>query len=157
MKYFRVFILFISTFILTNTAFAEPSLREAQACQGVMLFLDDRLDKAEDIYPARSIKLVRKGLEEYSAYIDNDVMPALIKQYAQGDSAKQNTLEKQIDAANINIVNQYNQRYQDNRLYTDFAMAINECAKQGVISQDPDEQENLKAALLEIIELAKKS
>ena len=97
MKYLRVFTVFIGTLIFANTVLAEPSLREAQACQGAMLFLGDRLDKAEDFYPARSIKLVRKGLEEYSAYIDNDVMPALIKQYAKGDSAKQSKLESQID------------------------------------------------------------
>lgn len=136
----------------TNMALAAPSINDMQGCQAVIQFVDNKLDVAPASYPADDVKAIRLGLKQYDDYIKKEIVtPGLLK-FNAGDANKANAMQEQVDTYKQSVVGAMNSRYQENRLYSDFAVSINNCAKQAVPSGQA--LENLKTALNTIIKLA---
>ena len=62
-------------------------------------------------------------------------------------------MQEQVDTYKKTLVKQLEDRYQQNRLFTDQAIAVNNCAKKAVPSGQ--ELEELKEALNMMVKLAK--
>lgn len=135
------------------TTFAGKMINEMQSCQGLLDFVSTRLDSAAAKYTPADVRAVRLGLEQYDDYIQSEIVtPGLIK-FNKGDSVKATAMQKQVDVYKTTIVASLSARGPENRLYTDQAIAINDCAMKAVPSGRA--LENLKMALHKIIELAK--
>jgi hypothetical protein len=132
---------------------AAPSINEMQGCQGVLDFIDTKLSAAPAKYAAADVQNIRKGLKAYNQYIQKSIVSPGLLSYTGNDKAKADALQVQVDAYKKTIVDSLNKRYPQNRLFTDHAVSINNCAKQAV----PTGQalEDLKVALHTIVKLAK--
>ncbi|WP_072680982.1 hypothetical protein [Arcobacter sp. LA11] len=132
---------------------AAPSINDMQSCQGLLDFIDKKLDKAPAKYSTEDIKNIREGLKGYNEYIQEEIVtPGLIK-FNNGDSSKASMMQKQVDMYKLSLVNAYEKKYPANRLYTDYAVAVNNCAKKAV--PKGASLEKLKISLNTIIKLAK--
>jgi len=140
-------------FLIPQLSMAAGLVNDMQGCQGVIQFVDKKLDTAPDRYGPKEVTTVRQGLQAYNDYIQSDIVtPGLLK-FTSGDQAKATVLQNQVDTYIGTVVSQLNTRYPQNRLFTDHAILINNCAKKAVPSgQDLDA---LKQALQTMIELAK--
>lgn len=131
---------------------ANTLLNDMQACQGLLQFVDNKLESAPAKYPAADVKAIRKGLKQYNAFIQKDIItPGLLK-FSAGDKAKSKLLQDQVNDYKKTVIKAYQSRYPQPRLFTDQAMAINNCAKKSV----PTGQalKDLEVALKTIIKLA---
>ncbi|KXJ53200.1 hypothetical protein [Neptuniibacter pectenicola] len=141
------------TLSLAMPATAAPSVNDMQQCQGIIDFVEYKLDNAPEKYPQADIKAVRVGLEGYDNFIQQEIVsPGLLK-FNGGDATKAEAMQQQVDAYKLTIVNNFKKRYKDTRFYTDFAVAINECGKKSVPSGQA--LEDLKVALNTLVKLAK--
>ncbi|WP_299197516.1 hypothetical protein [uncultured Amphritea sp.] len=131
---------------------AAGLINDMQSCQGLIEFIDKKLDSAPANYGKSEINNVRKGLDGYNDYIQSEIVEPGLLQYSNGDNAKADAMQKQVDAYKQTVVKQLNARYPDNRLFTDHAVAINNCAKQAVPAGQP--LEDLKGAVNAMIKLA---
>jgi hypothetical protein len=132
---------------------AAGLINDMQSCQGLIDFIDSKLDSAPAKYEKGDVKKVRKGLDGYNQYIQREIVePGLLK-FNGGDEAKAGAMQKQVDAYKQTLVKQYEARYPQNRLFTDHAVAVNNCAKKAVPSGQ--DLEALKVALNTMVELAK--
>lgn len=138
---------------LATSALAAPSINNMQTCQGVIDFVEYKLDSAPDKYPQEDLNAVRLGLGGYDNFIQQEIVtPGLLK-FNGGDAAKAKAMQKQVDEYKATIVGGLKKQYKDTRFYTDFAVAINDCAKQSVPAGQA--LENLKVAINTLVKLAK--
>lgn len=142
-----------ASLLFPTTLLAAPSINEMQGCQAVLDFVSSKLDSAPANYAKADIEVIRKGLAGYNLYIQDEIITPGLLSYNKGDSAKAGLMQQQVNAYKQSLVVGLNSRYQNNRLYTDHAVAINECAKKAVPSGQA--LQNLKSALNTIVELAK--
>jgi len=133
---------------------AKPSINDMQGCQAVIDFVDAKLDAVGDKYDASDVKIVRTGLDAYNAYIQSEIVTPGLLEFNSGDKGKADAMQAQVDAYKTTVTNAYSAKYPQNRLFTDHAVAINECAKKAVPAGG--DLEALKAALTKMVELAKK-
>ncbi len=144
----------IALLIVTpRLSLAAGLINEMQSCQGLIQFINNKLDSAPASYGRQEINTVRKGLDGYNQYIQDEIVTPGLLQFTNGDHARAEAMQKQVDAYKQSVVQQLDARYPDNRLFTDYAVAVNDCAKQAV----PAGQSltDLKNALNTMIELAK--
>lgn len=138
---------------VTIVANAAPSINDMQGCQALLEFLDDKLSSAPSKYTSANVKTVRKGLSIYNAYIQKEIVtPGLIK-FNGGDKSKAKAMQVQVDAYKKTVVQSYEARFPQNRLFMDHAIAVNGCAKQAVPAGN--DLQALKDALNTMVELAK--
>lgn len=139
--------------IVPQLSLADRLINDMQACQGLIEFVDKRLDSAPAGYDKENIAKVRKGLDAYNQYIQNEIVSPGLLQFNGGDKAKADGMQKQVDTHKQSLVKQFEARYPGNKLFSDHAIALNSCAKQAA----PDAQalEDLKVALHAILSLAK--
>jgi hypothetical protein len=130
-------------------------INEMQACQGLIEFLDQKLDSAPSSYSKADIKTVRKGLEAYDEYIQQEIVSPGLLEFNGGDKGKAKDMQKQVDAYKESIVKQMNQRFPQDQLFMDHAIQLNNCAKQAVPSGD--DLEALKDALNTMITLSQQN
>jgi len=137
---------------LSCNALSANLINDMQGCQALIDHVNDVLDKAPDAYAKKDVKNVQKGLELYNDYIQNEIVtPGLVK-FNGGDKEKAKAMQAQVDDYKKTVISAYDKKYK-NKLYTDHAVAINECAKKAVPSGDS--LEALKLALTTMVELAK--
>ena len=132
---------------------AAPSINDMQGCQGVLDFVDKKLNPAPSKYPPSDVQNIRKGLKAYNQYIQKDIVSPGLLSFTKGDKAKAAALQKQVDDYKKTVVANLMKRYPQQRLFSDHAISINDCAKQAVPSGQA--LEDLKVALHTIIKLAK--
>lgn len=149
----KTILFLISTVVLSSSLFASPSLNDMQSCQGLLDFIDKKLEKAPSKYPSSDIKLIKDGLNKYNKYIQNEIITPGLANFNKGDYSKAKLMQKQVDAYKANLVKAYSKKYPQNRLYSDYAIAVNNCAKLAVPKGKA--LEKLKASLHTIIKLAK--
>ena len=137
---------------LSVSAFSAPSINDMQSCQALLDFVDVKLKDSSASYPTADIKAIRNGLEQYNAFIQDTIITPGLLQYNAGDATKANDMQKQVDAYKLTLVNALNARYPDKRVYTDHAVAINNCAMKAVPSGEA--LEDLKVALTTLLKLA---
>lgn len=141
------------TATMAQTANAAPSINDMQGCQAILNFIDGKLDPAPAKYNAADVKIVRSGLSAYNAYIQKEIVtPGLLK-FNGGDKAKAKTMQAQVDAYKASVVQGYNARYPQDRLFMDHAISVNDCAKQAVPAGA--DLQALKDALGKMVELSK--
>lgn len=141
--------------MLSTPVLAAPSINDMQSCQGVLDFVEGKLDVLSETYPAADLNVIRVGLKKYNAYIQKEIVAPGLKQYSGGDESKAKALQTQVDAYKSTLVSGFSSRYPEKRLYSDHAVAINNCAKQAVPSGQA--LDDLKAALTTIVTLSKSS
>ena len=152
MKLKKILLAFGFSLVLSSSSFASPSINDMQSCQALLDFVDEKLS-TNSKYSVNDVKTVKNGLNQYNEYIQKEIVtPGLIK-FNAGDITKAKAMQKQVDDYKLSLVNAYKKRYVENRMYTDYAIAINNCAKKAVPSGEA--LENLKASLNTIIKLAK--
>lgn len=136
----------------SQLSLAAPSINDMQSCQGLLDFIDQKLNTTAQ-YPASDISNVRKGLKSYNQYIQSTIVSPGLLQYSGGDSAKADALQQQVNAYKQTLVDGFNARYPQQRLFTDQAVAVSNCAKKAVPSGQA--LEDLKLALNTMVTLAK--
>jgi hypothetical protein len=72
--------------------------------------------------------------------------------FNNGDQGKADAMQKQVDAYKASLVNNLNSRYPGSKLVTDYAVAVNDCAKKAV--PQGDDLEALKQSLETLVKLA---
>lgn len=135
-----------------NAINAGSLINEMQGCQGLLQFVDSKLKAAPAKYSAKDVASVRKGLQQYNAFIQKEVVTPSLLQYNGGDKAKADLMQKQVNAYKDTVIKSYQSRYPQPRLFTDQAMAINNCTKK--IVPKGQALEDLKVALQTMVKLA---
>lgn len=145
---------FIALFcIAPSLSIAAGLINKMQACQGMIDFLDIKLNSAPDKYSKEDIATIRKGLEAYDVYIQNEIVSPGLLEFNAGDKAKADAMQAQVDAYKASLVNGFKGRYPQDSLFMDYAISLNNCAKDAVPSGQALEE--LKAALAKIVKLSK--
>ena len=132
---------------------ASPSVNDMQQCQGLLDFLDHRLASTPAEYSVSDVVKVRKGLASYNEYIQWEIVSPGLLAFSGGNRTKAQELQNQVDAFKESIVQAYQTRYSGSHLYTDHAVAVNNCAKKAVPSGPALEE--LKQAVETMVKLAR--
>lgn len=127
-------------------------INDMQSCQGLLDFIDQKLDNAPDKYETADVTTVRKGLAQYNDYIQSEIVTPGLLSFNGGDAKKAEQMQGQVDAYKVTLVNGYQARYPQNRLFSDHAISVNNCAQKAVPAGEA--LENLKAALNTMLKLA---
>jgi len=143
----------IGVIIFSAQSFAAPSINDLQSCQALLDFVDDKLTQSPTSYPSSDIKLVRSGLDKYNDYIQKEVVSPSLLKFSGGDVGKAKAMQGQVDAYKKALVTSLHNRYKTPGVFTDHAIAINECAKKAAPSGKA--LDDLKTALETMIKLAK--
>lgn len=131
----------------------KPSINEMQGCQAIIDFVEAKLQTTPQ-YDKADIDTVLKGLGIYDRFIQDTIVTPGLLEFNGGDKAKADAMQKQVDAYKAQVKTAYDKRYPQARLFTDHAVAVNECAKK-VVPEGAD-LEALKQAVMKMVELAKK-
>lgn len=129
-------------------------VNQMQSCLAVIDFVDARLTPAPSHYPQTDVATVKRGLSGYKAHIQNNIVTPGLEAFAQGDKAKLEQYQTMFKQTQDGYIASLNKRYPQKRIFTDQAIAINNCAKQ-TVPKDAKKLEALKQALQTIIVLAK--
>lgn len=146
----------IAIFLLlsANSIFAKASINDMQQCQALINFIQNTLQPIPDNYTEVEVSTVLKGLTAYDNYIQKDIINPGLLAFNKNDQAKADAMQKQIDAYKTQVTKAYGQRYPQKKLFTDHAVALNECAKKS--APKGEDLTALKASLEMIMSLAKK-
>ena len=139
--------------LLSSPLMATGLINDMQTCQGYIHFIDTKLNSAPTTYSQQDITTIRNGLDAYDAFIQNEIVTPGLLQFNHGDKAKASQMQKQVDDYKQTLVNQLQKRYPQQRLFTDHAIAINNCAKKAV--PEGTALEALKGSLHTMVKLAK--
>jgi hypothetical protein len=136
----------------TQPSAAARLVNDMQSCQAWIDFINNKLESAPSKYDDDDIIIVREGLDGYNQYIQHEIVSPGLLQFTGGDKSKADDYQNQVDTYKESLVVQLDTRYPQNRLFSDYAIAINNCAKKSVPSGQ--ELEDLKAALNTMLKLA---
>lgn len=140
--------------LFSTASFGKGSINDMQGCQAVIDFVEAKLDPKPAQYTDKEVATVLKGLKAYDNYIQTEIVGPGLLQFNGGDQAKADAMQKQVDAYKAQVKAAYDKRYPQHKLFTDHAVAINECAKKDV--PKGDDLEALKASLQMMVTLARK-
>ncbi|MBB1269543.1 hypothetical protein [Shewanella sp. SR44-3] len=146
----------LSLWIMTlssGAAFAAPSINDMQGCQAYLDFVANKLTDLKDVYSIDDISSIRRGLSKYNQHIQRTIITPGLLEFTGNDAQKAKETQLQIDAYKTHVSESLKQKYQKNKLLSDYAIAIDECAKKampaGAVLQE------LKTAVELIVSLAK--
>lgn len=146
-------LLFVVTiFSMSQTVQSKPSINTMQTCQALLDFLEFKLQDVPAEYPLNKVKKVREGLIQYNEFIQKDIITPKLLQLNPGNKEKANSMQIKIDEYKAFLFDSYTKRFSTPHLVTDFAISVNNCAKEAVPSGEA--LENLKYAINTIVELA---
>lgn len=120
--------------VVSKSPLAAGLINEMQYCQALIDFVDNKLDLAPSNYAQEDVEKIRKGLGTYNQYIQRQIVSPGLLEFNGGDKGKANQMQKQVDAYKQSLVKKLEARYPKNRLFTDHAIAVNNCAKKAVPS-----------------------
>jgi len=87
-------------------------------------------------YDTTDVKTVTKGLRAYNAFLQTQhVTPGLLE-FTKGDKAAAADYQKQIDAYKAKIVQGLKAKHPQERIFTDQAVAINNCYTSAPMGDD---------------------
>jgi len=130
----------------------QPSINDMQGCQAVIEFVEQKLASPPEKYAKEQVNTVLTGLNTYNTYIQSEIVSPGLLTFNGGDQAKANAMQVQIDSYKDSLVSNLNARFPENRLYTDQAMTINQCAQKAVPTGEA--LNKLKEALQMMVVLA---
>ncbi|MCA6128703.1 hypothetical protein [Thalassolituus oleivorans] len=137
---------------VAKLAVAAPLVNEMQGCQGILDFVNVKVSQASDLYSKNDISAIKKGLDAYNSYIQNEIITPSIAATVANDKNKAASLQKQINDYRATLVTQLSQRYPQKPLVTDYVVLINECTKKAAPAGEP--LEALKVSFQLIVQLA---
>lgn len=130
--------IFGATFLIgvaSLNAHAKMSVNKAQECQAVLDFTIERVESVKK-YDTTDVKTVTKGLRAYNAFLQTQhVTPGLLE-FTKGDKAAAADYQKQIDAYKAKIVQGLKAKHPQERIFTDQAVAINNCYTSAPMGDD---------------------
>ena len=142
--------------VILICGFCQPALsaliNEMQACQGLLIYIDNKLNTAPPEYPSDKVMKVRKGLKQYNEYSQDQIVAPGLLQFNAGDAAKAKAMQLQVDTYKTSILKGMQARDSSSKITSNHAISINNCAKKAVPSGQA--LENLKFAINTLIELA---
>lgn len=136
----------------SQSSMAAGLINEMQMCQALISFVEKKLNPAPQNYDKNDVNNVLKGLAAYDQYIQRDIITPGLLQFSKGNAAKAKQLQQQINDYKKTVVKQLEARYQAKRLFTDQAVAMNNCTKKAV--PKGQDLESLKVALKTMVKLA---
>ena len=136
----------------SQSALSKASINDMQTCQGLLDFLEIKLDDAPSHYPADKVTKISKGLNQYNNYIQEEIVSPGLLEFNGGNASKADAMQLQVDAYKATIVKSFIARNKTSSLTTDYAISVNNCAKKAVPSGEA--LESLKYAINTLIELA---
>jgi len=111
------------------------NVNQAQECQAVLDFTIERVESVKK-YDTADVKTVTKGLRAYNAFLQSEhVTPGLLE-FTQGDKAAAADFQKQIDVYKAKIVQSLKAKHPQERIFTDQAVAINNCYNSAPMGDD---------------------
>lgn len=153
MKIRKISLVIFMQSILISSLYAKPSINDMQSCQGVIDFINQKIDFASSKYSKKDVEIVHKGLNQYSDYLQSEVVtPGLLK-HNGGDIKKSNDMQKEINKYRGLIVKELNGKYPTKRLYMDHIVMVNNCVK--MVAPAGTTLNNLKTAFNTMIQLSK--
>ena len=105
---------------------AKPSINDAQQCQAVIDFTIARIGGV-DKYDAEKVATITAGLTQYEAFLQSDHIDPGLLAFTGNDAAKAAEFQTQIDAYKAQIVTALNAKHPQPRIFTDQAVAIDNC------------------------------
>jgi len=138
--------------ISVSSAFAKPSVNDVQQCQAVIDFTIERVESVK-AYDKADVKTVTTGLKQYNAFLQSEHIDPGLLEFTKGDTAAAKDFQKQIDAYKVQIVAAFKARHPQARIFTDQAVAINNCYSKAPMGDDKTDM--MKSSLETIIKLAK--
>lgn len=146
-------ILLMLALMVPQMSLAAGLINDMQSCQGLIDFIDTKLDSAPSHYSEDKVATVREGLAGYSRYIQSEIITPGLLQATGGDQAKADAFQEQVNAYRSKLSKGFQARFPQERLFMDHAIAVNNCAKMAVPSGQT--LEALKDALNTMMELAR--
>lgn len=129
----------------------KPSVNVVQECQAVLDFTIERVAAVKS-YDKADVKLIRGGLTAYNNFLQSDhVTPGLLE-FTSGDAKAAKGYQVQIDTYKAQIVKGLKAKHPQNKIFTDQAVAINNCYQ--LAPMGADKTEKMKTLLETIIKLA---
>jgi len=153
MKIKKISLALFVQFLFIGSSYAAPSINDMQSCQGVIDFINQKIDFSSSKYSKKDVEVVHKGLNQYSDYLQTEVInPGLLK-HNGGDVKKSNDTQKMITTYRGSIVEELNGKYPTKRLYMDHIVMVNNCVK--MVAPSGATLDNLKTAFNTMIQLSK--
>ena len=145
----------VATLALLNSqvSMARPSMDDVKVCQGLMDFIQLKLNDSRAKYSAKDINVMAKGVNDYNAFIqEHFVTPGLAFQ-TLGDEKKAIALQEDINTYKKNLVEKFQRQFPQKQLELEFAVSLNDCTKkvtpQGKIGK------SVQATLVTMVNLTK--
>lgn len=152
MKYLKVLVLSLS---LTISALGHANLiNDMQSCQALNQFVINKLLSDDSPYTKQDSDNVVKGLVAYNAYIQSQIVSPGLLAFNNGDVEKAQEMQEQVDSYKEELQDSFEQRYPNNKMVSDYAITINNCAQKAVPSGQ--DLTSLKAALTTLLAMAQR-
>ncbi len=136
---------------MTTSAQAKPSVNDIQQCQAVVDFTIERV-KSVKKYSKGDVKAIVNPLKTYETFLQSDHVDPGLLVFTKGDKAAAKDLQTQINTYKGQVVAGLKARHPQERIFTDQAIAINNCYTAAPMGADKTEV--MKTALETIIKLA---
>lgn len=133
-------------------AHAKPSVNDVQQCQAVIDFTIERVSSVKK-YDKVDVDVVVSGLKTYEAFLQSEHVDPGLLVFTNGDKAAAKDFQTQIDTFKGQMVTGLKARHPQAQIFTDQAVAINNCYSAAPMGADKTEM--MKTALETIIKLAK--
>ena len=109
-----------------NVLAASTSLNEMHSCLALVNFVDSKIATAA--YEENDKSAIKKGLLDYSQYLDKDVInPKLLQMYG-GNQAQATLMKRLFVRQQVKFTEYLNDRYAERKLKSDYAVAIRKCS-----------------------------
>ncbi|MCB5162343.1 hypothetical protein [Marinomonas algarum] len=106
---------------------AGSSINELNSCLALVDFVDIKLSEFSPNYDPQDIAVVHKGLFMYSRFLQDEVItPKLVHMYG-GNKTQARLMQKLFDRQRKTFLLHLNERYTEQKLFTEYADSINQC------------------------------
>ena len=73
---------------VAKLAIAAPLVNQMQGCQGILDFVNVKVSQASDLYSKNDVSVIKKGLDAYNSYIQNEIITPSIAATVANDKNK---------------------------------------------------------------------
>lgn len=127
-KIYRNILIIIGLISSSMTMAVTTSINEIHSCLALTNFVNSKISGASNTYSTEEMDMIQKGLTSYSRYLDRDVIdPKLLKIYG-GKVSQANLMKKLFSRQQASFTRYLSDRYSEDKIPTDYAIAIKECS-----------------------------
>jgi hypothetical protein len=145
--------LFITYGVIHHNVIAAPAANDMQTCQAMMDIVEDKLTQTPNLYAEADIDKVKKGLQLYNQFIQDELIDPTVIYLSNGDQSKIQNMKQQLLEHKMAVVQKFQARYPQAKLNTDQVIAINNCAKKAMPKGEV--LQSLKISLTTMLALAR--